>query len=164
MAECWLVITAGATVALVFVTGLFLYMQNRTFRKQLKASLQLQMEDRFFFNPHMLAARKKLAEQIWSEAPHRVVQESIMNFFDTMGSFLRRNYLDKELICSSFSWYGTRWWTACKDYIEEENRTKVGGPFFEDFRKLVITFKEEGEIEPSPADIQDFLTEEKIVE
>lgn len=155
--------TALGTWGLVIVTGWFLWRQNKISREQLKIRLQLQMEDRFFFDPHMIAARRKLAEQILCHAPHSKVQESIMNFFDTMGVFLREKYLNEELISESFSWYGTRWWTACKDYIEEENK-RPGGPFFEDFKNLVDTFKKREKEEPSPEDIETFLDEEKDLE
>ena len=128
------------------------------------------MEDSFD-SPQKVVARKKLAEQLLSGASHDEIQEEIMNFFETIGSLLCRGYLDEELAYGSFSYYGTKWWSACKDYIiEERHRKGDDQTIFEEFQDLVDTFykiemKERGktraELEASRVDIEIFLKEEK---
>ncbi len=40
-----------------------------------------------------------------------------MNFYESVGTFFQRGYLDPEMAWSGFSFYAIRWWSATKDYI-----------------------------------------------
>ena len=119
----------------------------------------------------MIAERKKLADQLLSNASHKDIQEPVINFFESIGIMLRKKYLDKELVWAGFSFYAIRWWSACKDYIDEERRLKKNDiTIFEDFQFLVNEMYEfeikrrslaRTELEPSVNEIKDFLNEEK---
>ena len=47
-----------------------------------------------------------------------------MNFFETVGMYLKRGYFDKEMAWVGFGYYAIRWWAVCKDYVFEEEEAK----------------------------------------
>lgn len=110
------------TLALVGVTFWMAYKQIALLRQQTAdahANLCLQNHLTFtarFDSPEMLRDRKDLAEHFLSSRPLEV-QERVLDFFEDMGLFLRRGYLDEELAWCTFGFYAVRWWTVCKGYI-----------------------------------------------
>jgi len=163
-------LTALASWAIVFVTGYWIREQVRLGRKDLKVRLQTNYEEKFE-GQTLISERKKLAEQLLEQAQHEEIQESVMNFFESVGLLLRKGYLDKEMVWSGFAFYVIRWWSASKDYIFEERRIQNNDTtIFEDFQYLVdeiykIEIKKRGlsraELEPSQNDITRFLNAEK---
>ena len=93
------------------------------------------------------------------------MHETVLNFFEDVGLFLRRGYLDNELIWSTFGFYGVRWWAICKDYVLEERRRHDDETLFEDFERLNQEFlsldKPAGNTEATEADLVRFLEDEQ---
>ena len=92
-----------------------------------------------------------------------------MDFFEDMGMLFRRNYLDREMIWDTFSYYARMWWSACKDYITKERANLNDNTFFTGFEYLVERISEEevkrrhktrAELESSPSALRDFLEAE----
>jgi hypothetical protein len=121
----------------------------------------------------IVTERKKLAEQLLDNAPHDDIQETVMNFFESIGMLLRKNYLDIDMVWSGFCFHAIRWWGLCKDYILEErgiqNNDKT---IFEEFERLVDElYKQEmkerkltrAELEPTQQDLKRFLEAEKNI-
>jgi hypothetical protein len=128
------------------------------------------MEEKFD-NPVMLAERSKLAKQLLSDAPHDEIQEGVMNFFETVGTMLRKEYLDPDMTWSAFSFFAIRWWSACKHYITTE-RARQGNDetVFEEFQTLVDRMYEfetkkrkipRAQLEPCAKDVTQFLNDER---
>ena len=145
--------------------------QNENFHHQMEAlhsdlrlRLQLTFMDRFD-NDRMKAHRKALAEHLLTHVAPDQIQERVMDFFEDMGLFLRRGYLDEELLWSTFGFYAVRWWAASRDYISEEQRRKNDTTLFTEFKNLVERFRkrdaEEDLEEPTPQDLTDFLKDER---
>ncbi len=142
--------------------------QLLTSKAQLK--LQLYLELRREFDSSLLSARKLLADQLLNDKPHDEINEPLMNFFEDIGMLVRRDYVDREIIWDTFSYYATRWWSACKDYIAKERADKKGDDtLFRDFESLVEAIygdevterhKTRTELEPSLAEVRRFLSEE----
>lgn len=117
-----------------------------------------------------MRSRKRLAEQLLRDAPHEDIREDVMNFFEDMGLFFELEYLDERFVWGTFSFYVTRWWSACKDYIIEERiRQNSDQSLFSKFGCLAERVYEIGvkelkrtraEQEPSPDEIRDFLLDE----
>jgi len=138
-------------------------------REQMKIKIQLNLLDKFD-NILMKSARSKLAKQIIAEAEHDEIQEDVIDFFEDVGTFLRREYLDKELVWADFSFYAIRWWSILKDYIfVERKRNNNDQTIFEDFETLVNILYEiesskrklsRSHLEPSSVDIEQFLKDE----
>src|SRR2546425_12201153 len=127
------ILLSVATWVLVGVTFWMAYRQIAILREQsdavradLKVRLQLTFIDRFD-SRKMIEARKGLASLFLSKAPHDQIEETVMDFFEDMGLFLRRGYLDEELIWSTFGFYAVPWWAACRKYVLEE-RTQHNDP------------------------------------
>jgi len=124
---------------------------------------QLAFADRFDAGG-MLKNRKLLAHQLLSGAGRGEIEEPVIDFFEDMGLFLRRGYLDEELLWSTFGYYGVRWWAACKNYILEERKKQNDSTLFTDFEALAERFRaldiKEKLAEPTSSELQSFLQDE----
>ncbi|MGA2624464.1 MAG: DUF4760 domain-containing protein [Bacteroidota bacterium] len=166
----WISLTALASWTLVFVTWYLVRRQLQMARDDMKVRLQTTYEEKFD-SPALIAERKRLAEQLLSNAPHADMQEVVMNFFESVGMLLRRGYFDLDMAWSAFSFYAVRWWSATKDYIAEERRVENNDTtIFEEFENLVdamYRFEIEkrhltrAQLEPSKQDLERFLETEK---
>jgi hypothetical protein len=117
----WIALTAIASWALVAVTYILVRAQIKLSREDLKVRLQTNYEEKFE-GPALISERKKLAEQLIANASHDEIQESVLNFFESVGMLLRRQYLNTDMVWCGFAFHGIRWWSACKDYILQERR------------------------------------------
>jgi hypothetical protein len=159
MTELFLVL---GTWALVVVTICMAVSQSRMQRSDLQVRLQLTFIERWdgllMLNGRMRAAQYFLSEtsEEWSE--------TVPNFFDDLGAFHSRGFLDEELIWRTFGYYGVRWWFASRDYILEERRDKDDNTIFDDFETLVKVFltrdRRNGIPEPTSEQIKVFLHDE----
>jgi hypothetical protein len=159
-----------ASWALVAVTWFFLRRQIGLSREDLRVRLQTTYEEKFD-SAAMVSERKKLAEQLLSREAHEEIQEAVMNFYETIGMFVRRGYLDGEMAWAGFSFYGIRWWSVIKDYIFEERRIQNNdSTIFEEFEVLIDEFYKieidrrklsRAQLEPSSEDLNRFLKSEQ---
>jgi hypothetical protein len=151
------------TWALVAVTYFMMRQQTSLLRTDLKVRHQLAFADRFDAE-EMLNNRKLLARQLLSGAGRSEIEEPVMDFFEDMGLFLRRGYLDEELLWNSFGYYGVRWWAACKNYILEERKLQNDPTLFTDFELLAKRFRaldiQEKLPEATSSELQSFLQDE----
>ena len=135
----------------------------------LKVRNQLRFEE-IFDSQIRKASRKHLAQQLLKHVAHDKIQEDVTDLFESIGTFLRRGYLDGELVWSTWGYYGPHWWSACKDYILKERRDHNDDQtLFEEFQYLVDELykieevrrhKNRAELEPSPTELKKFLAEE----
>jgi hypothetical protein len=141
--------------------------QLSTARAQVKIALYLELRKEF--DSELVDARKLLARQLLDSTPHDAINEPVMNFFEDMAMLVSRDYLDREMLYATFSYYATKWWAACKDYIAKERADKRDNSLFSDFEKLVETIytdemkerhKTRTELEASPLELKRFLEEE----
>lgn len=188
----WISLTAIASWALVFVTWFVVSKQIKVARedmqKQIKVShdglqeqlkmsrndlkvrLQISYEDKFD-SQSLISERKKLAEHLLTDTSHSEIQETVLNFFESVGMMLRKEYFDPDMVWLAFSFYAIRWWSVTKDYISEERRLEHDdNTIFEDFEYLVdemYKFEMEkrhlsrAKLEPSKQDVERFLETEK---
>ena len=112
----------------------------------------------------MQNARKELADLFLSNAQHKEIPETVIEFFEDMGMFLGRGYLDEELIWGTFGFYAVRWWASCRSYVLEERKQQNDSTLFEDFEilasKLTNRDAKEGLAKPSAEDLRAFLEDE----
>ncbi len=145
-------------------------------KEQMMVEIQLKTQETFD-SLALVVARGKLAAQFLDEivnnassaARHDIIKEDVMNFFEMVGMFLRRGYLDEEMTWSSFGYHIIRWWGACEAYIKEERVLKNDSTLFIEFENLLdkmyeVEIKERHEsmqkIIPSKTEIKEFLEEE----
>lgn len=151
------------TWALVIATLWIAWQQSSALRTDLKVRLQLRFSERFD-SPATTSARERLAEQLLQSAEHDEIAESVMNFFEDMGLFLRRKHLDEELLWNTFGFYVIRWWEACRPYILEERERHRDPTLFADFEILNDRMKKRDASaalhQPTPAEIRAFLEDE----
>jgi hypothetical protein len=153
----------GVTLWIAWKQTVILRRQSEAQQTDLKVRLQLTFIDRFD-KQAMMEHRKRLAQHLLSSSPHEEIPERVMDFFEDLGLFIRREYLDEELIWSTFGFYAVRWWAASKTYILKERRKKSDDTLFTDFEDLVqMCLKRdanEGLAEPTPTEIHEFLQDE----
>ena len=155
--ELWLVL---GTWALVGVTIWVARQQSKSLRDDLKVRLQLRFSERFDSRA-FVSDRIALAKLFLDNASHMDISESVLNFFEDLGLFSRRGYLDEELIWHAFGFYVVRWWAACKDYVLEERRRQNDETLFTDFEDLASRMRRRdiraGLQEPSSEELGQFL-------
>ncbi|HEX4158065.1 MAG TPA: hypothetical protein VHY79_06290 [Rhizomicrobium sp.] len=158
------IIVAVGIWALVAVTFWLVKGQLTIAKEQRK--IQLFLELRKEFDGSLISDRKLLARQLLDSVAHEEINEPVMNFFEDMGMLLRRDFLDREMIWDTFSYYARMWWSACKDYIAKERANLGDNTLFRDFDWLVERISEDdvrkrrktrAELEPSPSDLRVFL-------
>lgn len=125
-----------ATWKLVIATSKIVATHNETTRASLCVSNQLHFE-KIFDDKRMLSERSKLAKQLINQARHEEIQDTVMNFFETVGILQRRGYFDMELAWSGFCYYATYWWISCREYIIQERMLKEDETIFEEFQQFV---------------------------
>jgi hypothetical protein len=82
--------------------------QTRLSREDLRVRHQLIYEEKWD-SQAIVSERKKLAEQLLDNAPHDDIQETVMNFFESIGMLLRKNYLDIDMVWCGFCFHAIRW-------------------------------------------------------
>lgn len=114
--------------------------QTKAMKEDLKVRLERDLVKRF--ESELSRERKKLAKQLLTKSNHDDIQEPIMNFFEDVGFYLKREYIDPELVWHDFAFYSIRWWHALKDYItEERKRQKNDNTVFASFEYLAREMK-----------------------
>ena len=137
-------------------------------REQLRVQFHLELRKQF--DGPLLHERKLLAQQLKAGAANDEINERVLDFFEDLGMLVRCNYIDREMVWDTFSYYAKGWWSACKDYITAERADKGhNSTLFSDFGDLVeIIYADEkkkrgktrAELEPSPLELQRFLDDE----
>jgi hypothetical protein len=171
--DFWLVV---GTWALAVGTWALLLVTWRLGQRQIRGQLSVareQLRMQFFlelrkqFDGPLVSERKLLAHKLKSAAPHAEINEPVLDFFEDLGMLVRRDYVDREMVWDTFSYYVKGWWGACKDYITRERIDKGGdATLFTDFGNLAemmyaVEMKKTGQpriaLEPSATTIQRFL-------
>ncbi len=138
--------------------------QSDALKADLMARLQLEFSDRFD-SPGRVTARKQLASHYLNQRPIDETPETVLEFFEDLGLFWRRGYLDEELIWSTFGFFGVRWWAVCKGYILEERKRQSDETLFDEFKKLNQMFlsrdEAAGNTEATDSDLIRFLEDER---
>jgi hypothetical protein len=89
-------------------------------KTDLAVRLHMTMEEKWDGDA-MCGMRARLAHAFLSKADHDKIQEAgVMDFFESLGILDRLGLIHRELVCNTFSFYVTRWWTVCKDYVFQE--------------------------------------------
>jgi len=164
----------AGTLALVGVTWWMMQKQIDLLREQTadnRANLRLQNHLTFaarFDSREFHADRKLVAEKLLAGASHDEISESVLDFFEDLGMYLRRGYFDEELAWSTFGFYAVRWWAACRDYVLEERKANNDQTLFTDFESVVERFRQldrqHALTEPTEAEVEKFLQDEANLE
>ncbi len=140
--------------------------QTESLEKSVSADICLKLMDRFD-RPSMIAARSEAAKALLSKTNLDSVDE-VFDFFESVGLYVRREMLDKEVAHSFFFHWINLYWNAGKERIET-NRLRAAG-IYSDFESLyqtvlAIEMKEDPksrDINPTDADLKAFLKQEIV--
>jgi hypothetical protein len=100
------------------------------------------------------------------------LNEAVPNFFEDLGSMLRHDLLDEQLIYDLFSHYVNGWYAVYKHYVLWLRERKKDDSLFEDFKSLyerMIDLEAKSraiprnQVELNDADVREFLAEELLV-
>lgn len=133
--------TAGLAAATFWLAWLTRKLEKAWFRtssEQLGVNTWLELERRFDSDA-MKRTRRKLATQPQSYDPgkHDRISETVLNFFEDVGTTYKLGYLNKQLADSAFGFYACRWWEAAKPYVDrEQKRHGEDKTPFDDFRRV----------------------------
>ncbi len=145
--------------------------QSADLKSELSVRLHMMMEEKWDSDA-MAIKRSRLAGQLLAKAGHDEIHEGVTDFFESLAILYRLDLVHKELTWNTFSFYATRWWTACRDYIfaerqkQREDTEPISFIEFEKFadklmeRESTERKKARSAIEPSAEDIRQFLSEE----
>jgi hypothetical protein len=126
----------GATLALCGATIWLVCETKRAANRQIQIQTWLEMMKRFD-SREMKQARKTLAKKIKDQAEHEEISETVIDFFEDVGTLLRHGHINRTLVRSSLGFYATRWWEAVQPYVLEERRNHDGDKtVFEDFETI----------------------------
>jgi hypothetical protein len=93
-------------------------------------------------------------------------EEAVLDFFETVGLFLRRGFIDPEMAWVNFGYYGIRWNLAAQDYLKYIRTKLDDATLYDDFDYLRIELlkmdakKREKEIRlitPNSKELHEFL-------
>jgi hypothetical protein len=145
--------------------------QSTDLRTDLSVRLHMMIEERWD-SDSMAVKRSRLAHQLLAKASHDEIQESVMDFFESLAILERLGLVRKELTWNTFRFYATRWWTACRDYIFDERskqREDNEAMSFTEFEAFAERLKDQeakerkkarAAIETSADEVRLFLSEE----
>ncbi len=75
------------------------------------------------------------------KSPGRKNCESVMNFFEDLGLYLRRDYMDEEMVWNTFGYHASGWWNACEAQIRKERAEDKDPEEYRDFERLIARLK-----------------------
>ncbi|MHB0961116.1 MAG: DUF4760 domain-containing protein [Pirellulaceae bacterium] len=114
----WLALTAVGTWGLVGVTLWMAERQRKLTLTDLQVRRQLLFMDRWESKP-IRKERVILARQLLANDPDAKIREIILEFWESVGTYWLKGYLLEDLVWTDFAYYVTRWWAACKAYVDE---------------------------------------------
>jgi hypothetical protein len=164
---------ALSTLALAFVTAWMAWSTRELANESRKASFRqigvqtwLEFTKRFD-SEKMLNARANLASHIQTygnDAQYfKEISETVLNFFEDLGTCYHNKYIDEKLAIDSFSFYVCRYWEVAKPYIEHERENhNRDSSLFSEFEKLAAMMKSQNDVVDA-SEIKIFLQDEKNV-
>jgi hypothetical protein len=148
-------------------TGVWALVYARRQLRQVRESEKIQHLLRFieqFEQPPMTTYRKAVAAKRTKGVTYPPEAQEILNFFETIGLLVRREYLDVDDVWSSFAYWMFNVYADFRDDIEQEQRDDES--YYQDFCALVMQLrkieKQEGgrDDHPSKEDIIEFWRDE----
>jgi len=146
--------------------------QSADLKIDLSVRIHVMMEEKWD-SDRMAVKRARLARSLLAGLKHDEIQEAgVMDFFESLAILDRLGLIHRELLWNTFSFYATRWWTACRSYIqaERDRQREQGEPLsFVEFEKLAAdlyeqeaqkTSKTRALIEPDGDQLKQFLEDE----
>lgn len=138
--------------------------QTESFAKTVSADLCLKLIDRFD-RPSMLTTRTLAATALLDKSKLEDADD-VFDFFETVGLFVRREMLDKEVAHSMFFHWINLYWHAGKAYIFDSRKRSAG--IYSEFEQLYETvlaiemkeYPKSRDINPTEADVAAFLNQE----
>ena len=55
----------------------------------------------------------QIAELVVAVGTWAEINERAPDFFEDLGMLVHRDYIDREMVWDTFSYYAIRWWGAC---------------------------------------------------
>jgi len=117
----WIAVTAIGTWCLVGVTLWMTERHHKVALTNLRVRHEMLFVDRWE-SKAMRQARQILARQLLAKASDEEIQESVLDFWESVGCYWLHKYLLENLVWSDFGHCVVRWWPACKAYVEEQQR------------------------------------------
>ncbi|MCX5677541.1 MAG: hypothetical protein NTY76_00310 [Candidatus Omnitrophica bacterium] len=113
------IITAWATLIGVLVAIWAVIYQNKRSTFALGVDLIMKLDDRFN-SEKMRKARCAAATSLLNGNISDATE--VLDFFETIGYFIRRGALDKKTVWQIFFYWANNYWHSAKEYIEQERR------------------------------------------
>jgi len=131
----WVTAVSTAIMAVTGVAALFYAARQLNQSRDLaKVQHLLDFVKQFNAEP-MIRLRKSVAEQRLRGVTEPEGMDDILNFFETIGLLVRRDYLDAEDVWDSFSYWMFNVYVDFREYIEHEQKNDY--TYYSDFCDLV---------------------------
>jgi hypothetical protein len=145
-----LFLDSALTLATIILAGFTLWLVLETksaAKKQLGVNSWLYFVNRWE-SGEMKKARSKLASQFQFAEETRTMDDTVLDFFEQVGTTYRTECIDKQLVYSSFSWDAIHWWAALEKYIKGMRIEYDDKTTYEDFEALALAMKD-----PLPSEV-----------
>jgi len=156
-------IVAIFTAALAIAAFWTVREARRASSEQLGVQTWLHVDPQFN-SKELKLARNKLAHQLdpYDPGKRAEIDDDVLEFFESVGALYDRNFLNKELAASSFSYWAIRWWEVAKAYVADERRAEHDEHVYGDFEEFAKAMQKH-EPRLSNADVKEFLAEEEAL-
>jgi hypothetical protein len=145
-ADTWTAVFAGATALFtgaIAATGAWALIYAKRQLKQAHEAEMVHHLVRFieqFESEPIVTYRRVTAEKRVKGTHYPVEAQNILNFFETIGLLVRRQYLDLEDVWSSFGYWMFNVHADLRDDIEQEQRDDAS--YYRDFCDLIERLRE----------------------
>jgi hypothetical protein len=112
----------------------------------------------------MVSIRRTVAEKRLKGEVFPPEGQKVLDFFETIGLLVRRNYLKVDDVWDCFSYWMFNVYASFRDDIEQEQRDDIS--YYEDFTDLIEQLRKIearkgcSEDRPSPEEVEDFWQDE----
>jgi hypothetical protein len=128
-------LSAAVAAFFSFVALVLTYFQIKQFRFAHSVDLVFDLEHRFDA-PEMINDRKLAAKALLGGTCGQEI-EPVLDFFETLGVFVRRNAVDEELVWNSFSYWVLRYAVLAHSQIEARRKEESDSTYWQEFESLV---------------------------
>jgi hypothetical protein len=178
--EMILAISTFAAVIAAFVTALILRKQMNDVHKMTSAQVFYQLGDKFYDTDLMRALRQRAAFELTSNDPRSTFSafDEVANFFDSVGTLVRGDALDAEMVTHMFRRRALTFWYKADELGVLKSTNLIHKTRWDNYRELVRTmeytyariYKKSKTLTPqektgrlSPDEMDDILRREKAL-
>lgn len=140
------VITATTSTLAIVIAVLSVWNETRQGNKALGATVLRDFEKEFV-SEDFKRERYTLAKFLYNRKPNQILppdKVSVLDFFDTVGIYLKRNILDTEITWNTYFYWVGHYYFLCKDDVLAVEKRNGGVLYLENLKYLYTSLYKHG--------------------